>query len=139
VEERKSISRQGYMTRRPAQERQARRAAGGRAGVEGTRADGRFWEVGADGRDTACARARTNRPCGRMRERQRAAGCMRATQCDACGPHNAGRMQTCERTGRWENGTGHGEEGTPHPTDTVKGMTWPLVVMHSASLVRKDH
>ncbi len=105
-----------------------------------------------------------------------------------CGPHNAGRMQTCERsralglglrlepdesmgreasgddrdeTGfagevrsglrigwvedwsigagscRWENGTGHGEEGPPHPTDTVKGMTWPPVVMPSASLVWK--
>ncbi len=46
---------EGDGTRRPAQERQAGRAAGGRASGEGTRADGRVWEVGADGRDTARA------------------------------------------------------------------------------------
>ncbi len=52
----------------------------------------------------------------------------------ACGPHNAGCMQTCEQTGG-ENGTGHVDNGTTHDTDTVKGMTWPPIVMPSASLV----
>jgi hypothetical protein len=30
------------------------------------------------------------------------------------------------------------DNGTPDPTDTVKGMTWPPVVMPSASLVRGE-
>jgi hypothetical protein len=59
LRKRKSISRRGGdRTRRPPREGQAGRAAGGQAGGEGTRADGQFWEVGADGRYTACARAR---------------------------------------------------------------------------------
>ncbi len=35
-----------------------------------------------------------------------------------------------------ENGTGHWEKGTTHPTDTVKAWTWPSVELPSASLVR---
>ncbi len=43
----------------------------------------------------------------------------------ACGPHNAGRMQTCEQTGRWmgENGTGHGQRHhAPHGHGQVMDM-----------------
>jgi hypothetical protein len=55
----------------------------------------------ADGRNTGRAQARASRPRGRRRKRERrrrdiAGGWL------ACGPHNAGRMQTCEQTGRWE-------------------------------------
>ncbi len=37
------------------------------------------------------------------------------------GPHNAGRMQTCEPTGRWEK-TAPSDNGTTHQTDTVKSV-----------------
>jgi hypothetical protein len=119
----------------------------GRTG-EGTRADGRVWEVGTD---TARAQARASRPLRRRRrrkrERQRGLACGRE-----CGPQNAGhmratqwgpgRVQTCEQTGRWER-TGqvkwttapHGHSQGTHDTDTVKAWTRLQRVMPSASLV----
>ncbi len=111
LRKRKSISRRGRQDAPP----RSRETGGkgcrlsGRRG--GTCADGRVWEVGADGRDRARAQGRASRPLRRRRKRERQRGRMRATQCgthaghtmrDACGPHNAGRMQTCEQTGRWE-------------------------------------
>jgi hypothetical protein len=77
---------EGDGTRRPAQETQAGRAESCRAGGEGTRADGRVWEVGTD---TDRAQARASRPLRRRRkrERQRRRACGRE-----CGPHNGGRM-----------------------------------------------
>jgi hypothetical protein len=134
----------GDGTRRPAQERQAGRAAGCRAGGEGTRADGRVWEVGANGTDTARARARASTPRRRWRERKRQrerdrwrpAACMWATQ---CGTH-AGRTirGACKRANRQvggRDGTGHGGKGTTRNTDTVKAWTRLQRVMPSASLV----
>ncbi len=81
---------EGDGTRRPAQERQAGRAEGCRAGGAGTRADGRVWEVGTD---TARAQARASRPLRRRRkrERQRGLACGRE-----CGPRNAGRMRATQ-------------------------------------------
>ncbi len=118
---------EGDGTRRPAQERQAGRDAGCRAGGEGTREDGRVWEVGTD---TARAQARASRPLRRRRkrerERQRGRACGRE-----CGPHTAANV----RTDRWERTGQVMDNGTPDHTDTVKGMTWPPVVMPSASLV----
>jgi hypothetical protein len=104
------LAGEGDRTRRPAQERQSGRAAGCRAGGEGTRADGQFWEVGADGRDTARAQARASRPRGRWRKRERRrarhrwrpAACMRATQ---CGTHAGHTMRgACKRANRQVGG-----------------------------------
>ena len=176
---------EGDGTRRPAQERQAGRAAGCLAGGEGTRADGmgignpkrgragcqirspaarpgasspippesgqipRDWSVelwvggwwvqhrrrkgqpapkrGRAGRSCAGASASAN---AGVHAGVNAGHTMR----DACGPHNAGRVQTCERTGRWERGRSSGH-GTPDHTDTVKARTQLQRVMPSASLV----
>ncbi len=57
------------------------------------------------------------------------------TMLDACGPHNSGRMQTCEQTTGGRDGTGHGRKGTTRHTDTVKAWTRLQRVMPSASLV----
>ncbi len=75
--------------------RQAGRAAGCRAGGEGMRADGRVWEVGADGRAGRSGAGASASANAGVHAGVNAGHTMR----DACGPHNA---QTCEQTGRWE-------------------------------------
>jgi hypothetical protein len=100
----------------------------GRAGGEGTRAHGRVSERtqpapkrGRAGRSGAGASANASANAGH-------------TMLDACGPHNSGRMQTCEQTGG-RDGAGHGRKGTTRHTDTVKAWTRLQRVMPSASLV----
>ncbi len=89
------------------------------------------------GEQTARAQARAP-----TRATSLAAACMRATRMHVgrmratC----AGRMQTCEQTGRWD-GTGHVDNGTSSAVlstcvfYTVKAWKRPPVVMPSASLV----
>jgi hypothetical protein len=133
--------REGDGTRRPAQERQAERAAGGRAAGR-ARARTAGYGKSAQTERTARAQARASRPRGRRRKRERQRGLACGRKCGArthCGTHAGHTMRgACKRANGQVGGrerhrsSGH---GTSDHTDTVKGMTWPPIVMPSASLV----